>query len=100
MSKKIKIRPVEVDGVVIYPPTITNAVIDPVTKKTLDKLIPTFGTYDDHLDSESVNAVQNKVVTNEFNSVNSDVDTVKDDIVDIKDDIVELSDEEIRMICI
>lgn len=39
MAQTVKIVPVLEDGKLVYPASITNAIVDPKTRKTLDKLI-------------------------------------------------------------
>jgi hypothetical protein len=103
-TEHLNIKPLMIDGVLAYPATITQAVIDPVTGKTLAQLLKEGALIivDDYLDTESVNPVQNKVITNSLSEKASkahDVDPIKSDVEDIKERIQDLTDEDIGVIC-
>jgi hypothetical protein len=103
-TKHLKIKPLMIDGELAYPATITQAVVDPRTGKTLEQLLKEGAliVVDDFLDLESKNPVQNKVITNSLSEKASkrlDVDPLKAEVDDIKDSIEDLSDAEINIIC-
>jgi len=103
-TKHLNIKPLIIDGELGYPVTITQAVIDPRTGKTLDQLLKegVLIIVDDMLDTESKNPVQNKVITNSLSEKASkaiDVDPIRRDVDGIKDSIESLTDDDISVLC-
>jgi hypothetical protein len=103
-TKHIGIKPLMIDGELGYPITITQAVVDPRTGKTLDQLLKegVLIIVDDYLDTESVNPVQNKVITTSLSEKASkalDVMPLQNEVSDIKDSIESLTDADISILC-
>lgn len=107
MAKTVKIVPVLEDGKLVYPATITNAVVDPKTKKTLAQLLDEgFAVIvDEDLDEESVHPVQNKTVTGVLNSKAGkieDVQPIKNKVDEMEEVVANLDDlttDDIMLIC-
>lgn len=107
MAKTVKIVPVLEDGKLVYPATITNAVVDPKTKKTLAQLLDEgFAVIvDEDLDEESVHPVQNKTVTGALNSKAGkieDVQPIKNKVDEMEEVVANLDDlttDDIMLIC-
>ncbi len=106
--KVFKIGAVLQDGKLIYPATITDAIVDPRTKRVLSDILKEMGAtivVDENLDSNSDNPVQNKAIAVKINEKTDKVEFYPvvdrvDDIEDFISDLEDLSKEEIDLICI
>lgn len=106
--KIVEIVPVLQDGKLVYPATITNAVVDPRTGRLLSDILKEAGygiVVDEDIDPESENPVQNKAIyvkLEEKASKVEDLEPVEDRVEDLEEfasEQVDLSLEEVSLIC-